>query len=256
MSFGSSFDENAFQLDGVNVTDNYWSEGFSEPNPDAIDEVEVLSLGAPAEYGNLMGAVYNIVTKQGTNQFHGDASYFFQSSGLSSNNTKDVMFPNGKFADACADDPDGPLPVDARQVLRGLGAAGRPDCEGPALVLRVVRAPEGRVDEFRRELQPSGQRERLHERSSSRERDLADVADSAARRQLPLRQVAQGFGLQLQRDAVNRLDSNADGADARAVVHGDALEQDAAGRSILGVLRQRDRLSRRIQVSRCRQPRI
>src|SRR5215204_5505141 len=100
MSFGSSFDENAFQLDGVNVTDNYWSEGFSEPNPDAIDEVEVLSLGAPAEYGNLMGAVYNIVTKQGTNQFHGDASGFFQSDGLSSNNTKNVLLPNNKFADA------------------------------------------------------------------------------------------------------------------------------------------------------------
>jgi hypothetical protein len=82
MVFGSSFDENAFQLDGVNVTDNFWSEGFSEPNPDAIEEVEVLSLGAPAEYGNLMGAVYNIVTKQGTNAFDGDASYFFQSDGF------------------------------------------------------------------------------------------------------------------------------------------------------------------------------
>ena len=105
MSFGGSFDENAFQLDGVNVTDNFFSEGFSEPNPDAIDEVEVLSLGAPAEYGNLTGAVYNIVTKQGTNQFHGDTSYFFQSNGLTSNNTKEVKFSNDKFADACADDP-------------------------------------------------------------------------------------------------------------------------------------------------------
>jgi hypothetical protein len=106
MSFGGSFDENAFQLDGVNVTDNFFSEGFSEPNPDTIEEVEVLSLGAPAEYGNVMGAVYNIVTKQGTNQFHGDASVFFQSNGMTSNNTKDVKLPNDKFADACADDPD------------------------------------------------------------------------------------------------------------------------------------------------------
>jgi outer membrane receptor for ferrienterochelin and colicin len=86
------------------VTDNYFSEGFSEPNPDAIDEVEVLSLGAPAEYGNLMGAVYNIVTKQGTNQFHGDASYFFQSDGLTSDNTKGVTF-NGTAVDACGNDP-------------------------------------------------------------------------------------------------------------------------------------------------------
>ena len=110
MSFGGSFDENAFQLDGVNVTDNFFSEGFSEPNPDAIEEVEVLSLGAPAEYGNVMGAVYNIVTKQGTNQFHGDASVFFQSNGMTSNNTKNVMFPDDTFADACADDPDARCP--------------------------------------------------------------------------------------------------------------------------------------------------
>lgn len=106
MSFGGSFDENAFQLDGVNVTDNFFSEGFSEPNPDTIEEVEILALGAPAEYGNVMGAIYNIVTKQGTNQFHGDVSAFFQSQGLTSNNTKKVKFPNDKFADACADNPD------------------------------------------------------------------------------------------------------------------------------------------------------
>jgi hypothetical protein len=126
MSFGGSFDENAFQLDGVNVTDNFFSEGFSEPNPDAIDEVEVLSLGAPAEYGNLMGAVYNIVTKQGTNQFHGDASYFFQSNGLTSNNTTDVKFPNDKFADACADDPAARCPWTRGDYWEGSAQLGGP----------------------------------------------------------------------------------------------------------------------------------
>ena len=105
MVFGGSFDENSFQLDGVNVTDNFFSEGFAEPNPDAIEEVEVLSLGAPAEYGNLMGAVYNIVTKQGTNAYHGDATYFYQSDGLTGNNTENVKLPNGNFFDACSDDP-------------------------------------------------------------------------------------------------------------------------------------------------------
>jgi len=125
-SFGSSFDENAFQLDGVNVTDNYWSEGFSEPNPDAIDQVEVLSLGAPAEYGNLMGAVYNIVTKQGTNQFHGVAGYFFQSNGLTSDNTKDIMWPNGKFADACGDNPANRCPWTRNDYYEGSALLGGP----------------------------------------------------------------------------------------------------------------------------------
>lgn len=110
MVFGGSFDENSFQLDGVNVTDNFFNEGFSEPSPDAIQEVEVLSLGAPAEYGNLMGAVYNIVTKQGSNAFHGEGSVYFQSDGLTSNNTNDITLPNGVFADACSDDPTNRCP--------------------------------------------------------------------------------------------------------------------------------------------------
>ena len=105
MVFGGSFDENSFQLDGVNVTDNFFSAGFAEPNPDVIEEVEVLSLGAPAEYGNMMGAVYNIVTRQGTNAYHGDATYFYQSNGLTGNNTENVKRPNGDFFDACPDDP-------------------------------------------------------------------------------------------------------------------------------------------------------
>jgi outer membrane receptor protein involved in Fe transport len=126
MVFGGSFDENAFQLDGVNVTDNYFSEGFSEPNPDAIEEVEVLSLGAPAEYGNVMGAVYNIVTKQGTNQFHGDASYFFQSNDLTSNNTKEVTLPNGEFADACSDDPTARCPWTRGDYYEVTGQVGGP----------------------------------------------------------------------------------------------------------------------------------
>jgi outer membrane receptor protein involved in Fe transport len=126
MMFGGSFDENAFQLDGVNVTDNFFSEGFSEPNPDAIEEVEVLALGAPAEYGNVMGAVYNIVTKQGTNTFHGDASYFFQSNGLTANNTKDVTLPNGDFADACSDDPTARCPWTRGDYFEVSGQLGGP----------------------------------------------------------------------------------------------------------------------------------
>ena len=126
MMFGGSFDENAFQLDGVNVTDNFFSEGFSEPNPDAIEEVEVLALGAPAEYGNVMGAVYNIVTKQGTNRFQGDASYFFQSNRLTSNNTKDIKLPNGDFADACSDDPTARCPWTRGDYFEISGQLGGP----------------------------------------------------------------------------------------------------------------------------------
>lgn len=103
MVYGSSYDENAFQVDGVDVTDNFFNEALAQPNTDAIEEVEVLSLGAPAEYGNLTGAVYNIVTRQGTNEFHGDMGFYFQSDGLTSNNTKDFTNPDGTFLNTCPD---------------------------------------------------------------------------------------------------------------------------------------------------------
>lgn len=102
MVYGSSWDENSFQLDGVDITDAYWQDS-PEPNTDAIEEVEVLSLGAPAEYGNLSGAVYNVVTRQGTNEFHGDVNYFLQTDGLTSDNTKDLKNPDGSFFDACGE---------------------------------------------------------------------------------------------------------------------------------------------------------
>jgi len=103
MVYGSSYDENSFQVDGVEVTDNYFNEALAEPNTDAIEEVEVLSLGAPAEYGNLTGAVYNIVTRQGTNEFHGDLGFYLQSDGLTSSNTSGITNPDGSFLDACPD---------------------------------------------------------------------------------------------------------------------------------------------------------
>ena len=102
MVYGSSYDENSFQLDGVDITDAYYNDS-PEPNTDAIEEVEVLSLGAPAEYGNLSGAVYNVVTRQGTNAFHGDVNFFLQTDGLTSNNTKDLKNPDGSFFDTCGE---------------------------------------------------------------------------------------------------------------------------------------------------------
>ncbi len=96
MVYGSSYDENSFQLDGADVNDNFFNEQLAQPNIDAIEEIEVLSLGAPAEYGNLTGAVYNIVTRQGTNVFHGDVSFYTQSDSFTDRNTsaeEDDGFP-------------------------------------------------------------------------------------------------------------------------------------------------------------------
>jgi hypothetical protein len=80
-SLGSSTNENAYHIDGTEISATPW------PNTDAVEEVEVLQLGASAEYGNVQGAVFNIVTRQGSNTLHGDANYYFQHDSLTGRNT-------------------------------------------------------------------------------------------------------------------------------------------------------------------------
>ena len=86
-SLGSSVTDNSYQLDGTDFTAPLTGAAWPWPNTDAIEEIEVLSLGAPAEYGNLQGAVFNVVTRQGSNAFHGDANFYYQSQGMTGSNT-------------------------------------------------------------------------------------------------------------------------------------------------------------------------
>jgi len=78
-SFGSGTNENLFLMDGANFTSPSLGTGGTSIDTDVIEEVEILSLGASAEYGNFQGAVINLVTKQGGNQWRFDASYFNRS---------------------------------------------------------------------------------------------------------------------------------------------------------------------------------
>ena len=84
-SLGNSTNENSYQIDGTDISSTPW------PNTDAVEEVEVLQLGASAEYGNVQGAVFNIVTRMGGNVFHGDGNFYFQSDALTGRNTTDAV---------------------------------------------------------------------------------------------------------------------------------------------------------------------
>lgn len=88
-SFGSMQDQNMFQLDGINITDTFNSDPTTlvRPNTDVFEEAEILSVGAPAEYGGVQGAVFNVVTRQGSNRFRGSAGYYYQSQNLTGRNT-------------------------------------------------------------------------------------------------------------------------------------------------------------------------
>jgi len=74
-AFGSGTNENTFLIDGTNFTCPCSGEARAEPGTDFIQEVQVQSVGASAEFGNTQGAVVNVVTRQGGERFQDDASY-------------------------------------------------------------------------------------------------------------------------------------------------------------------------------------
>jgi hypothetical protein len=91
---------NAFIIDGQ---DSYGPStgGLVQPlnNPDIIAEVRVLTNQFAAEYGRTAGSVVNVITKSGTNQFHGSAFWFHNNNQLNtlSNTDKRAGFREAPY---------------------------------------------------------------------------------------------------------------------------------------------------------------
>src|SRR5260221_5184583 len=73
---GTRQDTISYQLDGGNYVDEYTNVNQPFPFPDALQEFSVQTSNYSAEYGQNAGGVVNVVTKSGTNSFHGDAFEF------------------------------------------------------------------------------------------------------------------------------------------------------------------------------------
>ena len=83
-AFGSGTNENQFLFDGTNFTCPCNGVARAEPGIDFIQEIHVQSVGASAEFGNVQGAVINVVTRQGGDRFLSDVSYYAQAGALTS----------------------------------------------------------------------------------------------------------------------------------------------------------------------------
>src|SRR5437899_274592 len=77
---GARQDMVSYQLDGGNYIDEYTNVNQPFPFPDALQEFSVQTSNYSSEYGQNAGAVVNVITKSGTNNFHGDVFEFLRNS--------------------------------------------------------------------------------------------------------------------------------------------------------------------------------
>lgn len=72
---------NNFMIDGVENNDiSIGGPAYTITNPDAVEEVNVQTSNFSAEFGRAGGAVFNEITKSGTNELHGTATYVYDGS--------------------------------------------------------------------------------------------------------------------------------------------------------------------------------
>jgi hypothetical protein len=76
----------SYQLDGANYNDTYINTNLPFPNPDAIQDFNVMTDNMSAIYGNAIGAVVNVSLKSGTDQIHGGAFEFNRDSAFAARN--------------------------------------------------------------------------------------------------------------------------------------------------------------------------
>ncbi len=84
-------------IDGISNVDPLTGKYMSDLNLDAIEEIEVITGGAGAEYSTAQGGFAKIITKQGSNEFAGTFNFFYRSRHLDGNGATD--FPEEDFSD-------------------------------------------------------------------------------------------------------------------------------------------------------------
>jgi hypothetical protein len=78
--------DNFYYFNGINVTDPVTGTFGSNLNTEIIQEQKVLTGGIPAEYVGTPGLLSSVITKSGSNVFHGSGNYFFQNADLVAEN--------------------------------------------------------------------------------------------------------------------------------------------------------------------------
>jgi hypothetical protein len=83
---GQRESDNAYYLNGASVQETIGQQAGIIPNLDSIAEFRILSSNVDAEYGSFTGGIINVVTKSGSNAFHGNVFEFFRNTNLDARN--------------------------------------------------------------------------------------------------------------------------------------------------------------------------
>ncbi len=102
-SNGAGFQSNSYSLDGASLVNTFAVSAASGTGNtlgvDGIREYKVVTNNLGAEYGMTMGAQTVLVSKNGTNDFHGDGFEFLRNSSLDAPNYFDTPQSSGTHAD-------------------------------------------------------------------------------------------------------------------------------------------------------------
>lgn len=93
---GGNQNHNLFTLNGSIFTHFNQTTGFNPPPPDAVQEIRIQTHNFSAEYGHTAGSQVSIISKAGTNKFHGTAWEFHRNSELNARSFFQTRKPDQK----------------------------------------------------------------------------------------------------------------------------------------------------------------
>jgi hypothetical protein len=83
---GSQAQQNSYLVNGNDSNDLPLNSPLTQPNPDTIDEVQMVTNTINPEFGRNSGAILNVTTKHGENHFHGSAFEYYRDTFLNTAN--------------------------------------------------------------------------------------------------------------------------------------------------------------------------
>jgi len=94
-AFGADVKSSQWNIDGLRRNAPEGGDLAWSMNDEMVAEIQVLGTGATAQYGGMSGTAFNVVTKSGTNQFHGSASLDWWNPGWVDENARREDYPEG-----------------------------------------------------------------------------------------------------------------------------------------------------------------